>query len=113
MSFFGASHYFPLGKEIKLGVGKKIKLVATLYTPVSHLLPIFQISETIFGKMGDNFSNFPGMGVLSPHFFNSVVSEAIDLANKDPDTYGFGFAWMILKYFEWVMIIEKWLFMCR
>ena len=32
-SFFGALHYFPLGKEIKLGVGKKIKLVATLYTP--------------------------------------------------------------------------------
>ena len=31
-------------------------------------------------------------GVLSPHFFNSVVSEAIDLVNEDPDTYGFGFA---------------------
>ena len=33
-----------------------------------------------------------GGEVLSPHFFNSVVSEANDLVNEDPDTYGFGFA---------------------
>ena len=46
----------------------------------SRLLPIFQISEPIFGKMGANFTNFPGM--FSSIIFQITYFKLLDIRHN-------------------------------